>query len=307
MMVYAFGEQLQQITVEQATQNMIPAVFIASSEECCEILQKTGINYEGEINLDDAYFCKLETQQDCLYGTLAIPRLLDVLGDRYRMLLFVNKNYIVIVDDQGFAERILKRVQKKKLHQGETKEHFLYNFFGEFMSKDNRVLEDFERSIMDMEDNILHEKSQSYQKYQRQMMPIRRQLLILRSYYEQLVEVGKAFEENENRFFAKKQLKYFGTLTDRADRLMGRTMHLIDYAKQVTDAYQSQVDAQQNNNMQFLTIISTIFLPLTLITSWYGMNFENMPELDNGYPMIIGLCILVIIICIIIFKRKKML
>ena len=84
-------------------------------------------------------------------------------------------------------------------------------------------------------------------------------------------------------------------------------MHLIDYAKQVTDAYQSQVDAQQNNNMQFLTIISTIFLPLTLITSWYGMNFENMPELDNGYPMIIGLCILVIIICIIIFKRKKML
>ena len=112
-MIYALGEQLQEITLEQATEGMIPAVFITSSEDCCEILQKSGINYEGEINLDDAYFCKLETQQECLYGTLAIPRLLDVLGDRYRMLLFVNKNCIVIVDDQGFAERILKRIQKK--------------------------------------------------------------------------------------------------------------------------------------------------------------------------------------------------
>lgn len=198
----------------------------------------------------------------------------------------------------------IRNIQKKKLHQGETKEHFIYNFFAEFMSKDNMVLEDFERSIMDMEDNILHDKNSNYQN---KMMPIRRQLLILRSYYEQLSEMGKAFEENENRFFMKKQLKYFGTLTDRAERLMGRTGQLIDYAKQVTDAYQSQVDAKQNNNMQFLTIISTIFLPLTLITSWYGMNFKNMPELDNGYPVIIGVCLLVIVICIILFKKKSIL
>lgn len=303
-MIYALGEQLEEMTLEQVIQENIPSIFITTSEKCGELLQQVGINYEGEINLDDAYFCKLETQQECLYGTLAIPRLLDVLGDRYRMLLFVNRTHIVIVDDQGFAERLLVRIRRKKLHQGETKEHFLYNFFAEFMSKDNRVLEDFERSIMDMEDNILHEKEQNYQN---QMMPLRRQLLILRSYYEQLVEVGKAFEENENRFFAKKQLKYFGTLTDRADRLMGRTVHLIDYAKQVSDAYQAQVDAKQNNNMQFLTIISTIFMPLTLITSWYGMNFRNMPELEKGYPVIIGLCLLVIIICIIIFKKKKLL
>lgn len=303
-MIYALGEQLEEMTLEQVIQENTPSIFITTSENCGEILQQIGINYEGEINLDDAYFCKLETQQECLYGTLAIPRLLDVLGDRYRMLLFVNRTHIVIVDDQGFAERLLVRIRRKKLHQGETKEHFLYNFFAEFMSKDNRVLEDFERSIMDMEDNILHEKERNYQN---QMMPLRRQLLILRSYYEQLVEVGKAFEENENRFFAKKQLKYFGTLTDRADRLMGRTVHLIDYAKQVSDAYQAQVDAKQNNNMQFLTIISTIFMPLTLITSWYGMNFRNMPELEKGYPVIIGLCLLVIIICIIIFKKKKLL
>ena len=117
----------------------------------------------------------------------------------------------------------------------------------------------------------------------------------------------KELEENENGFFLKKHLKYFGTLSDRADRLMSRTVHLLEYAQQVRDAYKAQVDAQQNNNMQFLTIISTIFFPLTLITSWYGMNFHNMPELKHGYPGVIILSVVVMITCIIIFKRKKML
>ena len=62
----------------------------------------------------------------------------------------------------------------------------------------------------------------------------------------------------------------------------------------------------QNKNMQFLTVISTLFFPLTLITGWYGMNFNNMPELEHGYPGIIVLSILIVIICIIIFKKKKM-
>ena len=117
----------------------------------------------------------------------------------------------------------------------------------------------------------------------------------------------KQLEENENGFFAKKQVKYFGVISDRADRLMSKASQLLEYAQQVRDAYKAQVDAQQNNNMQFLTVISTIFFPLTLITSWYGMNFHNMPELKHGYPGVIILSVVVMITCIIIFKRKKML
>ena len=81
----------------------------------------------------------------------------------------------------------------------------------------------------------------------------------------------------------------------------------MEYAKQVQDAYQAQVDAQQNRNMQFLTVISTIFFPLTLITGWYGMNFRNMPELENGYPGVVILSLVVIAGCIFIFKKKKIL
>ena len=86
---------------------------------------------------------------------------------------------------------------------------------------------------------------------------------------------------------------------------MGRTVHLLEYATQVRDAYQSHVNAQQNKNMEFLTVISTIFFPLTHITGWYSMNFQNMPELKEGYPGVIALSVIVVIVCIIFFKRKE--
>ena len=139
------------------------------------------------------------------------------------------------------------------------------------------------------------------------IQPIRKQLLTLRGYYDQIADMGRDLEENENRYFAKKQLRYFGTVADRADRLKYRTSHLLEYAQQVRDSYQAVIDAKQNENMQFLTMISTIFFPLTLITGWYGMNFQDMPELDGGYPVIILVSILVVIVCIFIFKKKKIL
>ena len=88
---------------------------------------------------------------------------------------------------------------------------------------------------------------------------------------------------------------------------MNKTSHLLEYAGQVNDAYQAKVDAKQNSNMQFLMIVSTVFFPLALITGWYGMNFQNMPELRSGYPYVIILSLIVILIIIFIFKKKKML
>ena len=61
--------------------------------------------------------------------------------------------------------------------------------------------------------------------------------------------------------------------------------------------------------MSILTVVTTIFLPLTLIAGWYGMNFPNMPEFGwkYAYPAVIIVSILVIILEIIYFKKKKML
>ncbi len=138
----------------------------------------------------------------------------------------------MIVDDDHFAVRIIDRIRRKRVRQGQTKEKFLYNFLTEMISMDLVVLNQYERKIMRLEECVV---------------------------------------DNENRVLTKKNIKYFDTFVDRADRLMGRTIHLLEYATQVRDSYQEKVSEQQNKNMQFLTVVSTIFYPLTLITGWYEL------------------------------------
>ena len=300
-MIFKFGEQLLPVEMEEWEADQVPAVFITDSKHADAVLGKAGIIYENEIQVSKIGFCKLENQQECIVGTLCIPKLLDVLGSRYRMYFFVNRSNVVIVDDDNFSLRLIHRIQRKRTHQGETKERFLYNYIAEFMSRDLEMLAAYEKRLLRMEEDVTQQKISGFQT---KLMPIRRELLNLRSYYDEIMDLSRDLEENENGFFLKKHLKYFGILTDRADRLMSRTSHLLEYAQQVKDAYQAQVDARQNSNMQFLTVISTIFFPLTLITGWFGMNFKDMPGLENGYPMIVALSIVVIIGCLIIFKKK---
>ena len=59
--------------------------------------------------------------------------------------------------------------------------------------------------------------------------------------------------------------------------------------------------------MKILTIVTTVFLPLTLVTGWYGMNFIHMPELEweYGYPVVIAVSMLIVSVCLWIMKKKK--
>lgn len=303
-MIFKFGEQLIPVSEEEWEAQQPPSVFLTDTRHADETLAKAGIVYENDIHIAKIGFCRLENQQECVVGTLCIPKLLDVLGSRYRMYFFVNRTNVVIVDDEEFSERLIRRIQQKKTHQGETKERFLYNYISEFISRDLEMLVAYERRLLRMEEDVSQENVANFQN---KLMPIRRELLNLRSYYDEIMDLTKELEENENGFFLKKQLKYFGTLTDRADRLMSRTSHLLEYAQQVKEAYQAQIDAKQNNNMQFLTVISTIFFPLTLITGWFGMNFKNMPGLQDGYPWVVLLSVIVLVVCIFLFKKKHIL
>jgi magnesium transporter len=74
----------------------------------------------------------------------------------------------------------------------------------------------------------------------------------------------------------------------------------------VREAYQAQVDIEQNQIMKTFTVITAVFFPLSLIAGWYGMNFQ-MPEFGwrLGYPYVIALSAAVCAVCVICFKLKK--
>lgn len=141
------------------------------------------------------------------------------------------------------------------------------------------------------------------------MLQLKKEISRFYRYYSQLADLGENLYENELDFFGKKEAASFRIFADRAARLQEETQVLREYAMQVQDVYQSEISIRQNNVMKVLTIVTTVFLPLTLIAGWYGMNFTHMPELTwvYGYPVVIIVSILVVIISLWIFKKKKFL
>ena len=113
-----------------------------------------------------------------------------------------------------------------------------------------------------------------------------------------MIDLSQELEENENNFFKEENLRYFHMFTNRMARLHDIAASLRDYSVQLGDLYQSQIDLKQNHIMTLLTVVTAIFMPLTLIVGWYGINFKNMPELESplGYPIVIGVSVIIVII-----------
>ncbi|MEG1750568.1 MAG: CorA family divalent cation transporter, partial [Raoultibacter sp.] len=133
------------------------------------------------------------------------------------------------------------------------------------------------------------------------------QLSRLDYYYQQLVDMGIIFDQNENGLLSADDCRLFAMFARRADRLFDRTCTIKEYSLQLYELYQTQINVRQNKTIQWLTVITTIFVPLTLITSWYGMNFDNMPELHRpeAYFVIIAICFVLVCIELVYFKKKK--
>ena len=173
-MILALGESLEEVTEEQQALSGMPAVFLTDSAHAEQTMNMAGMVYEGEIKVSEVGFCKLETQQECLAGSLCIPKLLDVLGSRYRILFFVNQKHIVIVDDDDFSLRLIQRIKRRKSRQGRTKEIFLYNFITEFMKRDLQILAQYERRLICLEEDVMNVKLQGFQS---RIIPNRNEIL----------------------------------------------------------------------------------------------------------------------------------
>ena len=95
--------------------------------------------------------------------------------------------------------------------------------------------------------------------------------------------------------------------TARIANLRDIASFVRDYTVQLREIYESQLNIKQNHIMTILTVVTTIFMPLTLIAGWYGMNFKYMPELELpwGYPAVIAVSAAVAVGCLIYFKKKK--
>ena len=166
------------------------------------------------------------------------------------------------------------------------------------------ALERMELNITALEDGLITERV-ALKAASARIIALRRAVLKIKRYYEQLDVILDRLCENENGAVTDNALKLLGALGRRIDRLIESTAHMSECIAQASDTYQAQIDIEQNQIMKIFTVLSAVFMPLTLIAGWYGMNFI-MPEYGwpMGYVYVALLSVAVCALSFFIFKRK---
>ncbi|MEG1445943.1 MAG: CorA family divalent cation transporter, partial [Ruthenibacterium sp.] len=251
-----------------------------------------------ECRVDETPFrTNLEVYDTFSFGIINIVNVENVHEKRDRIGLFLKKNMFVLVEitDEDGSTRALFEDAIGRYKQNITLEKVVYGVFDRLLLKSNLVLEKTEKVILDMEHSLLKEANDK--NMNRKIFALKNELTLQKHYYEQLTDIGEALQENENDLFEDADLRYFTVFTDKTSRICASTQALCESLVHVREAYEANINYNMNKTMQLVTVITTIFLPLTLIVGWYGMNFTTMPEITwrYGYIGVIVLSIVVIV------------
>lgn len=256
-------------------------------------------------SLSPVQYCKIETFSDCIQGTMKIPGKQDKGTSPLLFGFYQKDSTLILISETGELKHYLDRMRNDSM-KGCTLNQFLLNFFELLIAEDVLHLQKLEERLNQVEEMLL---SRQPEHFNEEILRYRKKLSGLHSYYEQLMNLGDLMQANISQALTREECAGWQLYAGRSERLHDHVEMLREYLLQLRELYQSQVDLQQNRVMSILTVVTTIFLPLTLIAGWYGMNFPGMPEFEwkYGYPAVIVISILIIVLEILYFKKKKML
>ena len=303
-MFYTIHESLTPCAQGEALSGAAPFVAVLTGDEWRELRGQLGFDIDIEMDWDAPLETKAVVNRDALTGTFSLPDRQQISGPRHRFSFALDEHGVAFIDNGDYIARKVEAISRTKKWRLPSLERFLYDLLETVIAQDLSLLENTEKRINAIEEAILREEVETYPQ---ELNDIRGDLLDLRVHYEQLIDLGQELEENENGFFQEENLRYFRMFTERVMRLQDMVTGQREYVVQLRDLIQAQMDVKQNRIMTLLTVITSIFLPLTLIAGWYGMNFRYMPELNwkLGYPAVILLSVAIVVASIRWFKRKK--
>ena len=302
-MYFLIEDTLRKCAAKECRGGKSQYVAVLSPEEWQKERDCFDMGIDMDFDILEIHNTKAEVNYDSVTGTFALPDRDDMSAEYRKFAFALDEKGIVFIDAGDNVTKIIGQIiQTKKWHLPSL-ERFIYDFLEQIIHGDLMLLETYENELDVINKEIDSGKDADLEK----LNEIRGYLRHFRSHYDHLIDLAQELEENENNFFKTENIRYFKLFSNRVSRLYDMVVSLLDYTLQIRDTYQSGLDVKQNNIMMVLTVVTTIFMPLTLIAGWYGMNFKYMPELDSvlGYPVVIIASILIAVAGIIFFKLKK--
>ncbi|MFI3174009.1 MAG: CorA family divalent cation transporter [Bacillota bacterium] len=270
---------------------------------------------EGEVNepfavskqtLEEArYFGYVKYESFETFGTLSIE-LIDFQAlqlAKGSVVVYMERNKCIFFTSQlevvrGSLEKIFEILGEKI-----TLSRLVYAFF-ELQTRNSHIVSDgIEKEIMDLEHHLI---TKNHRNCVAELIKLRKELMVLKRYYEQSLHVLDLIGENENQFFDEGTLRSFKILSRRMERRFHNVLNLREALTHVRETYEAEVDISLNTTMKFFTVVTTIFLPLTLMVGWYGMNLD-MPEYDlpYAYEVVSVVSVSFVVVGVLWFKKNK--
>ena len=305
MSYYLLEETMQPCTAEELhKQTGRQYAAVLTTPEWKRERDRFDMGIEMEPDAGNIHNTKAEVNYDSLTGTFQIPDRDHIKENDFRFAFALDEKGIVFIDDSGKTEQMIDAIRRTKRWRKPSLERFLYDFLEQIVDPDLLLMERYEDELNRIEDVILSSQGQADLARVNEIRSDIRELLV---HYEQIIDMTQELEENENGFFIEENLRYIHLFMNLMARRHDSAVSLRDHTMQVRDLYNSQLEVRQNRTMTLLTVITSIFMPLTLIAGWYGMNFRYMPELEWrwAYPVVILVSAAIVVFCLILFRKKK--
>ena len=227
--------------------------------------------------------------------------------DSEQVSLILGNNYVLSFQERpgDCFETIRNRIRQSKGRIRKMGADYLaYSLIDAVVDNYFLVLEKMSEKIELLQEGML--ASPDVEKLQ-QIHFLRRELIHLRKSVWPMRELVSGLERSESFLIAASTHVYLRDVYDHSIQVIEAIETFRDMVSSMLDIYLSSVSNRMNEVMKVLTIIATIFIPLTFIAGIYGMNFRFMPELEwkYGYGLVLLLMLIVAVVMLLYFKRKR--
>ncbi len=252
---------------------------------------------------------KIEEYDDYIFLTLkmlSINEEEDTVNSE-QVSFVLGKNWVISFQEQegDIFEGVRVRLRESKGNiRKKGADYLLYRLIDSVVDNYFSVTEHINESTEILEEQVLESDSRELMQ---EIQHLKKQLINLRKAVNPLREAILSMQKNEIELIEESTTRYLRDVYEDIIQVYESIDTQRDILNSIMDLYLSGISNRMNQVMQVLTIIATIFIPLTFIVGVYGMNFENIPELQYkyGYQVVWFVMILVIIAMIIYFRKKK--
>jgi magnesium transporter len=222
------------------------------------------------------------------------------------LAIFVGQNYVVTSHDipMRSVSSMSDRIRKDGRLMRRGADYLTHDLIDALVDNIMPTIEEMDGKNDQLEAEALHEPRRETLM---SIMQLKRSILALTRVMLPQREIVNRLSRGEYTLISEGARLYYRNIYDHLVRIEMLTLGLRDMTESVLNTYLSSVSNRMNEVMKVLTLIATIFIPLTFIAGIYGMNFTNMPELEwrYGYYVILGVMALVGISLAVYFRKKK--